>query len=176
MRHYQKSVPNNLSLEVSTQQPTMPFAPSSPVRLYASRRSRNPLNIGSDITTAIPDVEAGVVGDLSFSGNLQSSSGLASPISATNEEDQHSYWDANEESQHRRSILELLRHNSRDVDRPLSMQEALAMDTRNEGPAAHESSSQVAAKRASTLFDNISESEYSLEDDTAPIVGRASSG
>lgn len=57
----------------------------------------------------------------------------------------------------------------------LSIQEALAEKSLAEDAATQEPSSHALIQRQSTLFDNTSESECSVEEEIIPIVGRASS-
>lgn len=153
----------------------MPFTPSSPVRLYASRRSGNPLHIGSAATTSTGETAEKRTSEWEAGTNMMTSIQFTTPGNVTHEQNPISPWETEGETEQRQSISQSLQRRSAALERPLSIQEALALSAINEEPSNRGSELPNITQRASTLFDNISESDYPVEEDIALIVGRASS-
>lgn len=156
----------------------MPFAPSSPVRLYATRKPKNSFKLDPIATMAEAEsARTKKLSKLSSGPNTEPAIDYTSTFSANVEQYQQSSWEEiTPLAEDLNSGSHLLHHqNMTGPDRPLSMQEALAMSTSSEEPTVQGSTSRTTTPRPSTTCDNNSESEYSVEDDVGPIVGRASS-
>lgn len=152
----------------------MPFVPSSPIRLYATRKSKaSPTTTSFPTATTSSSLRIRKLRDSFPRMTLQARTDPSTSMLASE--------DGNQQPISTRSLsVEEIESDKQSPyigleETTLSIQEALAATDHDEHAATQESSSPALIQRQSTLFDNISESEYSVEEDITPIVGRASS-
>lgn len=162
----------------------MPFIPSSPIRMYPGHRPRKSLTAESD--TSASKIQETKRNRRSFPGANVTAAPAISTVTVSADDSQSQQPVQGEPAMS--GNLELGKRSEYSVEESTKAQRDLektdhapsvgritANGDANEEHSDPKSPSHHGTRPQSMLFDNVSESEYSVEEDAGPVIGRASS-